>query len=94
MVECARLEIWFTVHRNVGSNPTLSTIQGVPASLRTSLNPLGNRQGPCPGRFLPYPEISAFVVGRGVGMEPSRFKDGFKADGACGRCGHAAKFSW
>ncbi len=25
MVECARLEIWFTVHRNVGSNPTLST---------------------------------------------------------------------
>ena len=25
MVECARLEIWFTVLRNVGSNPTLST---------------------------------------------------------------------
>jgi hypothetical protein len=25
VVECARLEIWFTVIRNVGSNPTLST---------------------------------------------------------------------
>ena len=24
MVECARLEIWFTRKRNVGSNPTLS----------------------------------------------------------------------
>ena len=24
VVECARLEIWFTVKRNVGSNPTLS----------------------------------------------------------------------